>query len=48
MGYVKGKKNRLASVPKVGGQLLLSEATPIRIRETPPKTHPFQLGHIYI
>lgn len=52
MGYIKEKKKRSVSIPKVGGQLLQSEATPIRIRETPPlrkkKTQPLQLGHIYI
>lgn len=36
-GIYKGEKKRSASMPKVGGgQLLWSEATPIRIKETSP------------
>lgn len=36
-GLCKGEKKDWHQCLKLGGQLLLSEATPIRIRETPPK-----------
>lgn len=42
------EKKRLVSLPKLGGQLLWSEATPIRIKETPQNT-PFPAWpHLYL
>lgn len=46
-GIYKGKK-RSAPMPKVGGQLWWSEATPVRIRETPQNPPFLAWPHVYL